>query len=57
VDIDYLLVLQNFRAATGGILDNFMCGVSSFIVRPYIMIIFCIIYWAFDKKFGTFRFF
>lgn len=57
MDIDYLLVLQNFRAATGGILDNFMCGVSSFIVRPYIMIIFCIIYWAFNKKFGTFLFF
>lgn len=57
MDIDYLLMLQNFRTATGGALDNLMCGLSSFVVGPVITILFCIVYWVFDKKFGTFVFF
>ena len=55
--IEYLLMLQNLREITGGVLDNFFLFITSCgeITIPA-MVLACI-YWCFDTKIGTYLFF
>jgi len=52
--IEYLLVLQNFRELTGGLLDGFFSTITMFgeIVVP--MMIIALMYWCVNSKTGTF---
>ena len=54
--IDYLLLLQNFRDITGGMFDRFFLSITWF-GEIYIPLIFiCIMYWCVNKKSGLFIF-
>ena len=52
MDIDYLLLLQEFRNAIGGALDPFMEWVSYFVLSIGAYILFGGIYWCINKKVG-----
>lgn len=54
MDIEYLLLLQNFRNSIGGSLDTFMSMISKLSVGVIPVIFMCIVYWVFDKKAGNF---
>ena len=51
MDIDYLLLLQGLREATGGIFDELFNAISKFSVEILIFLPF-IIFWCVDKKWG-----
>ena len=53
MDIEYLLLLQNFRNATGGVLDTFMEVVSELVIGPLSIVAIAIIYWCVNKKVGA----
>ena len=52
--IDYLLMLQNFRELTQGIFDSFFLFISQLGVMPFTAIAICIIYWGINKKLGLY---
>lgn len=52
MDIDYLLLLQNFREATGNIFTPFFYAVSEFAISFWPLAFFALVYWAYDKKTG-----
>ena len=43
MDIEYLLLLQDFRNATGGVLDTFMEVVSELVISPVSIVAIAII--------------
>lgn len=55
--IEYLLLLQNFREMTGGVLDNFFLFVTSCAEITIPALIMACIYWCLDTKIGTYLFF
>ncbi len=55
MDIDYLLLLQNFRNGINDALTPFMEMLSLFAIT-YLMIIPAFIYWCVDKKSGLYSF-
>ena len=57
LQIEYLLMLQNFRVLTHGIFDNFFLSITwlgEVIIPVFVM---AVIYWGVNKKAGTFVFF
>ena len=52
--IDYLLLLQNFRDVTGGIFDNLFLHITIFgeVIIP--MLFICAIYWCVNKQAGIY---
>lgn len=52
MDIDYLLLLQNFRNGIGAFLAPFLLWASEFAVSFWAFAIICMIYWVFDRKGG-----
>ena len=52
MDIEYLLLLQQFREATGNVLSPFMSAVSKIAVAGLPIFLICFVYWAFDRKAG-----
>ncbi len=52
--IDYLLLLQNFREVSGHVFDNFFLHITTFgeVVIP--MLFVCAIYWCVNKKAGVY---
>ena len=51
LDIQYLLVLQKLREATGGVFDEVMNGISKFAVDVLPLLPF-VIFWCFSRKWG-----
>ena len=51
IDLQYLMFLQNLRASTGGIFDEFFNALSKFAVDLLPFLPF-IIFWAVSKKWG-----
>ena len=52
MDIEYLLLLQNFREATGNVLSPFLSLVSKIAVSGLPVLLVLFIYWAFDRAAG-----
>lgn len=52
MDIDYLLLLQDFREATNNFFSPFLLWVSNFAIGIWPFIFVSIIYWVFDRKGG-----
>lgn len=53
MDIEYLLLLQNFRESTNNVLTPFMETISLFAVK-YLIMIPVFVYWAVDKRKGLY---
>lgn len=53
MDIEYLLLLQNFRNAIGGVLDPLMEVISELVIGPISIVAIAIIYWCVNKKVGA----
>lgn len=53
MDISYLLLLQQFREATGNVLTPLMELASDFVVGAGYYIIMALLYWCVDKRVGT----
>ena len=56
MDLQYLLLLQKFREATGGVLNDFFLQISDLSYGVFIWMLACILYWAADKKTGSYLF-
>lgn len=54
MDINYLLMLQNFRDATGGVLNNFFEYITKLGETSILMFAIGLIYWGIDKRKGIF---
>jgi hypothetical protein len=54
MDIQYLLVLQHFREATGGIFNSFFIFFSDMGWSIFPMLIVSGVYWSIDKKAGRY---
>lgn len=54
MDIQLLLILQNFRESAGGCLDSFFAFITTVSVDYYIFIPSLIIFWVVDKKKGLY---
>ena len=52
MDIEYLLLLQNFREATGNVLSPALEWLSDFMVDTWPFALMFFIYWALDRKSG-----
>ena len=52
--IDYLLLLQNFREFSHGIFDNFFLGVSELGLTGITFFILFSVYWCYNKKIGMY---
>lgn len=52
MDIDYLLLLQNFREATGDALSGLMVAVSDISIGFIPLAMMCLVYWVFDRRAG-----
>lgn len=52
MDIQYLLLLQNLREATGGILNSFFLGITALGEQPFTFLLLAFIYWCVDKRAG-----
>ncbi len=52
MDIDYLLLLQGLREATGTFLPEFFGVVSKIAVSELPVLMICFVYWAFDRQAG-----
>ena len=52
MDIEYLLLLQNFREATHDFFSPFLMWISNFAVGFWPIAFACMIYWAFDRRAG-----
>ena len=57
MDIQILLGLQNFREATGGVLNTFLAFITTIAVDYWVMIPIFVLFWAVDKKKGQMLFF
>lgn len=53
MDIEYLLLLQNFRELVGGCFNDFLTFITNIAVDYYIFIPAIIIFWVIDKKKGS----
>lgn len=53
MDINYLLMLQDFREKTGDVLTPLMEQVSYLAISFWPFAVFCFIYWVMSKKTGT----
>lgn len=53
MDLAYLLLLQSFRTATGGILNSFFLFVTTFGENYYPYFLIFAIYWLFNKDMGN----
>lgn len=56
MDIMFLLFLQDFREAIGGVLNDFFLQISDLSYGIFIWTLACIMFWAVDKKTGSFLF-
>ena len=56
MDLQYLLWLQKFREATGGVLNDFFLQISDLSYGVFIWMLACMLFWAADKKTGAFLF-
>ena len=56
MDLQYLLLLQKFRDATGGVLNDFFLQISDLSYGVFIWMLACMLFWAADKKTGSFLF-
>lgn len=58
MDINYLLLLQNFREATGGVLDVFFEAITRLgetsVSSPWLLLALGMVYWCIDKRQGIF---
>ena len=54
MDIEYLLLLQRFREATGGVLDGFMELVTKLGEASKVTLLVAALYWCFDKREGLY---
>ena len=52
MDIEYLLLLQEFRNGVGSFLAPFMMWISDFAIGFWPLAIMCVIYWSIDRKAG-----
>lgn len=52
MDIEYLLLLQNFREATNNVFTPALWQLSEFIIGMFPMLITAMIYWVFSKEIG-----
>ena len=52
MDIEYLLLLQNFREATNNVLSPFLLSLCDFTVGMWPVGIMAMIYWVFDRRAG-----
>ncbi len=52
MDIDYLLLLQNFRNGVGAFLAPYLMWVSDFILSFWPIAAMCMLYWVLDRKGG-----
>ena len=57
MDINYLIALQNFREATGGIFNSFFELITKFGETSVLMLIIGLVYWCLDKRRGIFLMF
>lgn len=57
MDINYLLMLQNFREATGGVLDPFFEIITKLGETSMVVLLIGLMYWCYDKKKGIFLMF
>ena len=57
MDIEYLLLLQSFRSATGGVLDSFMSYITTYGEELLTMMIAAAIYWCVSKQDGMYTLF
>ena len=51
---EFLLFLQQLRAASGGILDPFFATITNLGNLPIILLLIGILYWSYDKKLGEY---
>ena len=56
MDLAYLLLLQRFREATDGVLDQFFLQLSDLSYGIFIWLLACVLFWAVDKRSGAFLF-
>ena len=56
MDIQYLLFLQDLRESMGGVLNNFFIQISDLSYGIFIWMLACVLFWAVDKKSGSFLF-
>ncbi len=54
MDIEYLLLLQRFREASGDLLTPVMELVSDIAASPLVIAAVAFVYWAVDRRFGEF---
>ncbi len=52
MDIEYLLLLQEFRASTGDVLSPFFSEVSKIAVGLIPFLLVCFVYWGIDRRAG-----
>lgn len=53
MDIDFLLMLQNWRESTGGALDGIIMSITNIVTGVVLYLIIGCIYWCIDKRAGT----
>ncbi len=56
MDIQFLLLLQSFRLAIGGALNDFFLQISDLSYGVFIWMLACILFWAVDKRSGSYLF-
>lgn len=52
MDIDYLLLLQDFRNSSGGLISSILLFITDTAVGFYPLAIICSIYWVFNREAG-----
>ena len=52
--INYLLLLQNFRDFSNHIFDNFFILVSKIGLMEIILVLLFVVYWCYNKKIGMY---
>ena len=57
MDIEYLLLLQRFREATGGVFNSFMSYITTYGEELLTMMIVAAVYWCFEKRAGLYTLF
>lgn len=53
MDIDYLILLQNFREASGGVFNSLAVQISDLSYGIFIWLTACVFYWGVNKKIGS----
>ncbi len=54
MDMQYLLFLQDFRESISGVFNDFFVQISDLSYGIFIWMLACIMFWAVDKKNGSF---